>query len=149
LFIQPLPAPPALVLDTNTVLDWLVFKDPGMNSVATALQAGELCWLSCAAMREELARTLGYRSLLKWQPDSEYVLSIFDQCSKLLPAPPAAPLHLRCSDPDDQVFLELALAHHAVGLLTHDRALLKLARRARGLGLHISTPRQWLNTKYA
>jgi predicted nucleic acid-binding protein len=71
------------------------------------------------------------------------VLSIFDQHVALLPEPPSAPLNLRCSDPDDQVFLELALAHGATWLLSHDRALLRLARRTRALGLHIVKPGDW------
>lgn len=132
-----------MVLDTNTVLDWLVFEDPGMTYVAAAVQAGTLRWLSCAPMREELARTLNYRSLVKWSPDSGRVLAVFDRYSASQAEPPSAPLHLRCSDPDDQVFLDLALAHAAPWLLTHDRALLKLARRTRALGLCITTPRQW------
>jgi len=35
----------------------------------------------------------------------------------------------RCSDPDDQKFLELAAVARAQGLVSKDRALLKLRRR--------------------
>lgn len=132
-----------MVLDTNTLLDWLVFRDACMLAVAAAVQGGTLQWVACAAMREELARTLGHRSLVKWQPDSEHTLATFDHHTRLLPAPPPAPRQLRCSDPDDQVFLDLALAHGARWLLTHDRALLRLARRVRPLGLEISAPKHW------
>jgi uncharacterized protein len=131
------------VLDTNTVLDWLVFRDAAMAPVVAALEGGRLQWLACAAMRDELARTLAYRSLARWLPDSERTLATFDRHARLLPAPPPAPQHLRCSDPDDQVFLELALAQGARWLLTHDRALLRLARRVRPLGLLIATPKNW------
>jgi len=133
-----------VVLDTNTVLDWLVFQDPGVAAVATAIQGGNLRWLACAAMRDELARTLGYRSLARWKPDSERTLAMFDRYTTLLPPPPPAPLNLRCSDPDDQVFLDLSLAHKACWLLSHDRALLRLARRARTQGLCITQARHWL-----
>jgi len=132
-----------VVLDTNTVLDWLVFKDAGMARVIAALQSGAVQWLACTAMREELARTLDYRMLAKWKPDSERTLAVFDQLARLRPEPPPAPLPLRCSDPDDQVFLDLALAHGAKWLLTHDRALLRLARGARPLGLAIVKPKNW------
>jgi uncharacterized protein len=133
-----------VVLDTNTVLDWLVFRDAAAAPLCAALQAGALRWLACQAMREELARTLGYRSLARWKPDSERVLSCFDTFAELHPQPPPSPPALRCSDPDDQVFLDLALAHGAPWLLTHDRALLRLARRARALGLCITPPGRWL-----
>lgn len=132
-----------MVLDTNTVLDWLVFADDGMAPVAAALHSGALQWLACASMRDELARTLHYRTLARWKPDSERTLIAFDRWAQLQPVPPPAPQHLRCSDPDDQVFLDLALAHRARWLLTHDRALLRLARRVRPLGLHIVPPRGW------
>ncbi|WP_245478888.1 putative toxin-antitoxin system toxin component, PIN family [Rubrivivax rivuli] len=134
----------AVVLDTNTVLDWLVFREPAVAALAAAVEQGQVQWLACPAMRDELARTLGYRTLVKWKPDSERVLASFDQHAQLHAVPPPAPLPLRCSDPDDQVFLELALAHRATWLLTHDRALLKLARRARPLGLTILRPQAWV-----
>ncbi|MBA4178749.1 MAG: hypothetical protein C0505_19645 [Leptothrix sp. (in: Bacteria)] len=140
---MPLSATPAVVLDTNTVLDWLVFADDSVATVASAIQKGRLRWLACTGMRDELARTLGYRSLAKWNPDSEQSLATFDRLATLLPTPPVAPLHLRCSDPDDQVFLDLALAHRATWLLSHDRALLRLGKRAWRTGLCITQARHW------
>jgi predicted nucleic acid-binding protein len=123
-----------VVLDTNTVLDWLVFEDPGAAAVAAAVRDGALRWLACAAMRDELARILGYRNLAKWNPDSERTLAAFDQYATRLPCPPPAPLNLRCSDPDDQVFIDLALAHQSTWLLTHDRALPSHLRSTRVCG---------------
>lgn len=132
-----------MVLDTNAVLDWLVFADPGMSAVASAMQGGELLWLASPSMRAELADTLRYRSLAKWLPDSERALDTFDRYAQVRPEPPPSPLQLRCSDPDDQVFLDLALAWRAKWLLTHDRALLRLAKRARAFGLQVMPPRGW------
>ena len=45
-----------LVLDTNIVLDLLVFEDPQVRPLSDSLGAGELHWLATAAMREELSR---------------------------------------------------------------------------------------------
>lgn len=132
-----------MVLDTNTVLDWMVFEDAGVAAVAAAIRDGQLRWIACLPMRNELDRTLQYRSLAKWNPDSERVLSCFDRYAHLHPVAAVAPLNLRCSDPDDQVFLDLALGIGARWLLTHDRALLRLARRARAHGLVITQPRCW------
>jgi predicted nucleic acid-binding protein len=54
------------------------------------------------------------------------------------------PVHtLRCTDVDDQKFIDLAIATSARWLVTRDRALLKRARRAAPLGLSIATPVQW------
>lgn len=137
------PAVPALVLDTNAVLDWLVFRDARMALLAAALESGAVRWLACPGMRDELQRVLSYGSLATWNPDSERVLAIFDRrhqpCSQPTPTGPA----WRCSDADDQVFIDLALAHGARWLVTHDRALLHLRRRARAAGLLVLRPCDW------
>jgi uncharacterized protein len=134
---------PSVVLDTNAVLDWLVFGNPGMALVATAIQTGAVQWLACARMRDELLRTLAYPSLAKWQPDAATALSTFDQYAQMRPAPNTAPTTPRCTDADDQVFIDLALATRAQRLLTQDRALLKLARRVKPMGLQIMQPALW------
>jgi predicted nucleic acid-binding protein len=136
---------PGLVLDTNAVLDWLVFNDAGMAPVTAAIAGASVQWQVCPRMREELTRTLGYANLAKWQPDPLRVMAAFDQHAQMHPAPPASPQHLRCADSDDQVFIDLALTTGARWLLTHDRALLKLARRAAPLGLVVQQPQAWRN----
>jgi predicted nucleic acid-binding protein len=143
LTFSPERSAPAVVLDTNTVLDWLVFDDTSVTAVVAAIEGGRLRWLACGAMRDELVRTLAYRSLARWKPDSERALSIFDRYVEPVAQPSPAPLNLRCSDPDDQVFIDLALAHQARWLLTHDRALLRLAKRARMRGICITQARHW------
>ena len=52
----------------------------------------------------------------------------------------------RCTDPDDQKFIDLALSLPGATLLSRDRAVLKLARRARPLGMTIVTPQAWSAT---
>jgi predicted nucleic acid-binding protein len=61
-----------------------------------------------------------------------------DQAAKV-----RASAHLHCRDPDDQMFLDLALAAGARWLVSRDRALLHLRRRAQSHGLAIVTPEQW------
>jgi len=132
----------ALVLDTNVVLDWLVFADAKAAALAAAIEAGTVRWLSCPPMRQEFERTLGYRTLLKWQPNGEHLLSQFDRHAVMQATPPTLP-SLRCSDPDDQVFIDLAAASGAAWLLTHDRALLRLAKRAAAFGVKVVPPARW------
>lgn len=45
-----------------------------------------------------------------------------------------------CSDPRDQKFVELAVCAHADALVSKDRALLALRRRAARVGLKIVAP---------
>ena len=136
-------APATAVLDTNVVLDWLLFRDPCAAAIGAALQDRRLRWAACARMREEFDRTLAKASLARWQPERERLLAFFDQYAIACAEPPPAPLRLRCDDTDDQVFVDLALACGAVWLLTHDKALLRLRRRMPPLGPHITKPADW------
>ena len=49
-----------IVLDTNIVLDVLVFRDPATQPLQQALHSGQRRWIATPAMREELARVLAY-----------------------------------------------------------------------------------------
>jgi uncharacterized protein len=133
--------PPAAVIDTNVLLDWLVFRDLRVAPLSRAVEARALRWLASSRMRDELAHMLAHGSLVRWQPDSERTLSVFDSLAVECPSP--APSRLHCTDADDQCFIDLALAQRARWLITHDRALLRLARRARPLGVEILTPALW------
>ncbi len=131
-----------VVLDTNAVLDWLVFRNPAMHPWGQAILERRIAWLGCARMRDEFAHMAAHASLARWKPDVPRALATLDTCCSQILVPAATPAvpQLRCTDTDDQVFIDLALAHGARWLLTHDRALLKLARRAAPLGLTIQRP---------
>ena len=133
---------PILVLDTNVVLDWLLFADPGVAPLAAALAAGSVRWVACPPMRNEFERALGYRTLAKWRPDRERLMSCFDRHAVIQATPPTVRA-LRCRDPDDQIFLDLAVAARAAWLLSHDRELLRLAKDAGALGVHVTRPILW------
>jgi predicted nucleic acid-binding protein len=74
------------------------------------------------------------------------LIAAFDALSHMAPARQAlaaVPL-LRCADPDDQKFLELALDTGARWLLSKDRELLKLANRTwRVCRFAILQPKAW------
>lgn len=130
---------PCVVLDTNVVLDLLLFTDASTHALQQALARGELQWLATAAMREELVRVLGYPHLVAWAArqgrDLKAVLEAFDARSCSVPAAPTATL--RCSDPDDQKFIDLALCHGAA-LWSKDHAVRRLRHglQAQGVLLH-------------
>ncbi len=130
------------VLDTNVALDLLVFDDPATRGLARLLECAAVSWLVTAAMRDELQRVLAYRHiaarLLSQGQDGAGVLLHFDRLSQLHDA--AAPAAIRCSDRDDQPFIDLAVAHHAV-LLSKDHAVLRLHRRLLVAGVGAWSPR--------
>lgn len=130
--------PISLVLDTNVVLDWLVFHDPSAEPLAKALHAGRARWCVCARMLDELSDVLQRPFLHPWQPNAAAIQAAIQRHANhhdapLTPSPPA----LQCADGDDQVFIDLALQIHARALLTRDRAVLRLSRAARRLGLDV------------
>jgi putative PIN family toxin of toxin-antitoxin system len=140
------PGTPVVVLDTNVVLDWLLFQDAACSRLSSMLLDGQLHWHATASMRSELASVLPRRQFQRWAPDCEHILSVFDRLTNLCPQPPCAAgptAKLRCRDPDDQKFIDLAVAVGARWLLSKDRALLTLARPAGVHGVQVLTPTQW------
>lgn len=135
---------PSCVLDTQVLLDWLVFDDPRMRDWSQAITNGRVRWLSCAAMQAEALRVAHYPALARHASPvkTEALLREAFASYALDLAPPISSPLLRCRDPDDQVFIDLALAHGARWLLSRDRALLDLRRRAAAAGLYIVAPGQ-------
>jgi predicted nucleic acid-binding protein len=135
-----------LVIDTNVVLDWLAFRHPIGAPLEEALTSRRCRWLCTGAMRDELARVVVRESLARWAIDAPAALAVVDalRVDPGEPPPLGVAERLRCSDPDDQMFIDLAVARRAHALLTRDRAVLRLAARARRFDVLIATPEAWL-----
>lgn len=137
------PAPlQDVVVDTNCVLDLWVFLDPGVEGLRQALHHGTARWLATPGMRDELARVLGYPAIAKrlraTGQAADEALAAFDRhAQRVAPAPGAA---VRCRDPDDQPFIDLAVQRRAL-LLSKDACVLGLARPLKTLG--VTVQRQW------
>lgn len=136
-----LPETGLVVIDTNIALDLLVFDNPDCLPLAAALASGELRWIATAPMRTELARVLGYpliaRRLAQREMEAASVLEAFDaRVSLLTDKPPRAPCV--CKDPDDQVFIDLAVAQRA-RLFSKDQAVLTMRKRLAAQGVVVAT----------
>ena len=135
---------PRIVLDTNIVLDLYVFQDPASAPLILALQRKSLHWIATAAMRDELARVLCYPQIaqrLARHPGLQcenctdlvpMILRRFDAMASLVPTAIKAPV--TCRDPDDQKFIDLAVAHRCL-LLSKDKAVLCMKKRLIALGV--------------
>lgn len=132
------------VLDTNVVLDWLVFDDPRSRSLGQCLVSGQLRWVATQSMLAELTEVLLRPVIAKHCPDPATALACVRKYCCLMPVPPGvddpAPI---CADPDDQMFIDLACSTAAAWLFSRDRALLDLARPALARGVRITTPALW------
>lgn len=141
---SPLFQPTCCVLDTQVLLDWALFDDPRVRPWAEVIRRGSVRWIYCAAMQVEALRVVHYPALAKRfepQASADKVADCFSRWGQCCADPPSQ-RQLICSDPDDQVFLDLALAQSAAKLLSRDQAVLRLARAARSLGLAIGAPEQ-------
>ena len=122
--------PQTVVIDTNIILDIFVFADAAARPVRQALEAGQLDWIATEPMRGELARVLAYPQIVPrlafYQLSADEVLAGFDRHARLLAV--AAKSRLTCRDPDDQKFIDLAVAGQAL-LLSKDRHVLSMSKR--------------------
>lgn len=127
---------PALLLDTNVVLDWLAFGDAAVQPIAAAIARRAVRLISSAACVAELQRALGYKAVGLEAAAQVRVLATYREQAALFDDPPAgaSPMLPRCTDPDDQKFLELAWHAGARWLISRDKALLKLAAPVAKLG---------------
>ena len=125
-----------VILDTNIWLDWLVFNDSSVLHLKKVVSEGLAEILINAHCEAELERVLAY-DLARHTLDAAAQAACLAECRRIAqridtPAPEAeCRLLPRCADPDDQKFLELALAARADVLITKDHKLLELARRAK------------------
>jgi putative PIN family toxin of toxin-antitoxin system len=140
---------PRIVLDTNVCLDLFVFGDSLCSHVLAALRSGAMQAVTRDDCREEWHRVLHYPQLPIDDSQRPAFRDAFDAWIQWLP-PEASTVGdddarlPRCADPDDQKFLELALASGASWLLSKDKELLKLDRRIRSMGLFaIRLPQLW------
>lgn len=128
-----------LVLDTNVVIDWLVFDDAFLASFREQVQSRSIEVITHGPALDELRRVLGYPTL-KLNTDRQ--AAVLDRYAALVSffegdaaeLPPGFP---RCRDGDDDPFLQLAWRAGADALVSRDKAVLKLAKRARKFGFQI------------
>lgn len=137
-----------LLLDSNILLDIVHFGDPLSLPIRNAIEAGRMQMVSNIACRDELIRVLGYTRFKI--ADATPHLAWFDQYVQLIdPATGLTQVRLpRCSDEDDQKFLECArdAAPHfnKLFLFSKDKAVLKMkGRMLRDFGVSVLPPRDW------
>jgi predicted nucleic acid-binding protein len=132
-----------LVLDTHVLLDALVFADPRVAALWEGVRDGRGVWCATAAMREEFDDVVRRERFAPWRPDPVALDAAWSAHARLHETP-SRPAPWRCTDPDDQKFVDLAVQlGPGTVLLSRDRALLKLASRARGAGVQVLTPEAW------
>ena len=140
------------ILDTNIWLDWFVFEQTADSPVAQLQRhieqdAGEVHRvLMTQAMWDEWVDVLA-RPQFAIEPERQaQILAQTRALVTLLADVPPPFERIRCTDRDDQVFIDAALVHRVDWLISKDRHLLRLRNRARQWGVRVVSPQDWLKS---
>lgn len=133
---------PRVILDTQVVLDAWWFGDARSRGLALAIEGGRLAWQATVDMRAELADVLGRATFAARPAAATATLAAFDRWARLHP-PPCVGHAPRCSDADDQMFIDLAIDRGARWLFSRDRAVIALARPLARWRCVLLAPEDW------
>jgi len=115
-----------LILDTNIVLDLLLFHDPRADWIRHGITQKQFGLIYTAEMLAELTEVIARPLFAKSASEQIDLLKAWTQMASHQPTPPRCPF--RCDDPDDQVFIDLAYHYRPSLLLSKDRKILQLQR---------------------
>jgi len=123
-----------VVFDTNTVVSALLFKDGRLGWLRSHWRNSEIIPLVSRDTADELIRVLAYPKFQLDKSEIEILLGEY------LPYVESVDMSgrgrtPRCPDPNDQIFVDLAVRGDADVLVTGDKALLEMQ-----LGIRIETP---------
>ena len=129
---------PRLILDTNVILDLLVFKDPTTEPIRLLLDAKLVDAVRSEASMLELIDVI-QRPIFKLSREAqEIILQKWESSSRLLENTAIEPAPFTCRDPDDKVFLDMAYSLRPALLLSKDLRVLELCASAKRHGIAIS-----------
>ena len=122
-----------------------------MDSLREALEQRRVRVITHAAAIDELRRVLAYPQCKLCAADQEQLFNRYCLFAHEVSLPPAFALgnlllpdgFPRCRDTDDQHFLALAYHARADGLVTKDRELLRLKKRAARFGVTVVSPKEF------
>lgn len=121
---------PTVILDTNILLDILVFDDQRAHPLRAALSNQELDALVTEDTLDELIDVISRPQFsLDKQKQAEILLQ-WQSWSRLVKQSDLQVAPWKCKDRDDQVFINLAFSFKPSTLISKDKLVLKLAKRA-------------------
>jgi putative PIN family toxin of toxin-antitoxin system len=129
---------PRLVLDTNIILDLLVFKDPSAEPIRLLLDAKLVDAVRTSASMAELMDVIGRPTFKLSREDQETIVQAWESGTRLLENEAIEPAPFTCRDLDDQVFLDMAYSIRPALLLSKDLRVLELQTIAKRHGIEIS-----------
>ena len=129
---------PRLVLDTNVILDLLVFKDPSTEPVQVVLDAKLVEAVRTEASMLELMDVIQRPNFKLSKEQQQIILKQWESSSRLLDNSAIESAPFTCRDPDDQVFIDMAFSIRPALVLSKDLRVLELGAIAQRHGVDIS-----------
>ncbi len=129
---------PRLVLDTNVILDLLVFKDPSTKPIRLLLDAKLVDAVRSEASMLELIDVIQRPTFRLNQEEQSIILQAWESSTRLLENAAIEPAPFTCRDQDDQVFLDMAYSLRPALLLSKDLRVLELQAIAKQHGVEMS-----------
>jgi predicted nucleic acid-binding protein len=126
-----------LVADTNVLLDLFVFRDPRVAVLRQQIDDCSLQIIYCQAMREEFTDVIARDTFGLSQAEQDAVLSAWEGLAQAHVLLQSAPV--RCIDPDDQVFIDLAYQAKPCILISKDLALVRLKHKLGQFNIEVQT----------
>ncbi len=121
---------PVVVLDTNILLDILVFDDQRAHPLRSALSEKKIDAVATTKTIEELVDVIS-RPQFSLSPEQQKEIHIqWQSWSRLFDDASLAIAPWKCKDRDDQVFINLAYSLKPAILISKDKLVLKIAKRA-------------------
>ena len=137
---------PRLVLDTNVILDLLVFKDPTVEPIRHLLDAKLVDAVRSEASMIELIDVIQRPTFKLSQEEQAMILQAWESVTRLLENEAIEPAPFTCRDLDDQIFLDMAYSIRPALLLSKDLLVLELRAIAKTHGIEISNQYDRLQT---
>ena len=130
---------PRLVLDTNVILDLLVFKDPSTEPVQVVLDAKLVEAVRTEASMLELMDVIQRPNFKLSKEQQQIILKQWESSSRLLDNSAIESAPFTCRDPDDQVFIDMAFSIRPALVLSKDLRVLELGAIAQRHGVEITS----------
>ena len=135
---------PRLVLDTNVILDLLVFKDPSTEPIRLMLDAKTVDAVRSEASMLELIDVIQRPIFKLSQQEQDSILQAWASVTRLLENTAIESAPFICRDDDDQIFLDMAYSIRPAVLLSKDLRVLELRVSAKCHGVEISNQYDYL-----
>ena len=130
---------PVVVLDTNILLDVLVFDDSRAHPLRAALMAGNLDAVATERTLSEFLDVIGREQFSLSQERQHEIMSQWRSWARLINDEVLEVAPWKCKDRDDQVFINLAYTLKPAILISKDKMVLKIAKRAQKDGVVITS----------